>query len=144
MDDNQSNLAVIPRPKRGRPPAISVNPEIKTQIIELIKQGNYVSTAMVALGLDDDFYYHCLDQAKKGQKDYCEFVRQLKKAEAEAEIDALSKMRSATNWIPHATFLERRHRLTWGRSDKHQIEANVNIRVEMTDYSKLAKAVNKR
>ena len=133
---------LIPR-KRGRPAVIAINPELKQQLVDIIRRGNYVTTAMMALGLDDDFYYHCLRMADRGVAIYKEFVRELKRAEAEAEIDAVDKMRTLTNWIPHATFLERRHRNEWGRSEKKQIDSNITITVQTVNYNQLLKQMKK-
>jgi hypothetical protein len=132
---------LVPR-KRGRPPVIAVNPEIRQQLIDIIRRGNYVQTAMTALGLSDDFYYHCVEMASRGQKEYCQLVKELKKAESEAEIDVMAKMMlGKEHFLPAATFLERRFRDRWGRSDKHQVTADINIRVEQVDYVRLAKEI---
>jgi hypothetical protein len=46
-------------------------------------------------------------------------------------------------FLGNATWLERRFRDRWGRSDRHQIQADLNIRIETVDYNKLLKQMNK-
>ena len=142
MADEAIKTEIAPR-KRGRPPVIALDPTIKPRLIEIIQAGNYVSTAMTALGLGDDFYYHCQEMANRGQREYCKLVADLKKAESEAEIAITAKMMlGKEHFLPAATFLERRFRDRWGRSDRHQVDANINIRVESVDYVKLAKEIS--
>jgi hypothetical protein len=136
------DLQLPAKRKPGRPPVIVVHPEIKEQLIDIIRRGNYVSTAMTALGLSADFYYSCREQAEKGKPKFVEFVRDLKIAEAWAEIESVDQLRGgAKNWIAAATFLERRNRDDWGRSDRNHVNITVPIRVETVDYAKLAKEI---
>ncbi len=128
---------------RGRPRTFDLHPEIKERLISIIRAGNYIDTAMGALGLSADFYSRAVDYANAGHPSYIELMRDLKKAECEAEIEAAEKMRTVTNWIPHATYLERRHRDKWGRSEKRQVEASVNITIASVNYNQLLKQMKK-
>lgn len=102
-----------------------------------------MQTAFRAAGVSDETYYLWLDQAEAGKSPFLEFIGALKKAEAEAEMFMSRKMlQGKEHFLPAATFLERRFRDRWGRSDKHTVEANVNIRVETIDYAKLAKQMS--
>jgi hypothetical protein len=139
--DNQHELAVEPR-KMGRPATISLDPAIKEEILGYIAEGAYIQTAFRAAGISDENYYRWCDKAEQGVGIFVEFMRALKIAEAQAEISVSRDMlKGKDRFLPAATFLERRFRDRWGRSDRHQIDATVSIRVEQVDYTKLAKQV---
>jgi hypothetical protein len=136
----ENEPAIKRRP--GRPVVNFVDPVIKAQLIEYIRAGNYIQTACNALGISDDFYYRIQEYADQGRTQFIELLRDLKKAEADAEIMLTGRMLlGGANFLPSATMLERRFRDRYGRSDRHQIDATVSIRVEQVDYTKLAKQV---
>lgn len=141
-----ANFEVIQTKRgRGRPPSLWLQPGIKQRLIDIIREGNYITTATAILGLSDDFVYRARVYAENGKAEYVELIRDLKKAEAEAERAMIAKMLlGKENFLPAATFLERRFRDRWGRSDRHQIDATVAIRIEQVDYSKLAKEIHSK
>jgi len=140
VPDSSINLPI--KRKRGRPfgSTTTLAPEVKQQLLDYIAAGNYIVTALGALGISDDYYYRIEEYARQGRREFVELMRELKKAECDAEIAISAKMMlGKEHFLPAATFLERRFRDRWGRSDRHQIEANVNIRVETINYAELVK-----
>ena len=133
---------IVPvRRGRGRPSTLEVRPEIAAELIRIVTDGNYIETAFRAVGLSADTYYNWVEMAEAGNPNYSKFIVALKNAEAKAEIEAVREMRREPKlFLASATFLERRFRARYGRSDRHTVDASVNIRVEQVDYSKLAKA----
>jgi hypothetical protein len=130
--------------KLGRKPILEINPAIKDEILGYITSGAYMDVAFRAAGISDDNYYKWMKQAERGNPIFVEFFAALKKAEAAAELSAATKMRDDPKaFLGNATYLERRHRDRWGRSDRHVVDQNVNIRIETVDYNKLLKQMNK-
>lgn len=120
----------------GRQPLILKKPEIAQQIIEAIRVGNYIETAANYAGIGHSTFHLWM---KKGRDEierlveleergidaevdpalavYVEFVGNVKKAEADAEVQAVTRVRSAMgeNWQAAMTFLERKYPAKWGR-----------------------------
>ena len=135
---------LVPR-RKGRPPVIMLKPGLKKELIELIRAGAYASTACLALGLGEDFYWNMQAKAERGDPLYRSIMTELKKAEAEAEIDLSNRMLLGGNhFLPSATFLERRFRDRWGRSDRRTVDANVNITIASVNYNQLLKQINRK
>jgi hypothetical protein len=135
MDGQTDNLPV--KRGRGRPPLLITRPEIKEQIIEAIKDGMYIDRAFQLVGISPDNYWGWAEYAAAGREPFCQFFLSVKKAEAEAERAAIIDMRRVKGaFLPEATFLERRFRDRWGRSDRHQIDATVQMRVEVVNFAK--------
>jgi hypothetical protein len=56
-----------------------------------------------------------------GKKEYREFRESIKRAEAQAEVVSVARIRQAANegtWQAAAWYLERKHGDRWGRNDK--------------------------
>jgi hypothetical protein len=141
MESIEINPPAIKR-GRGRPAIISLDPAIKSEILSYVEQGAYMQTAFRAAGVSDGDYYTWQGFAEQGRQQFIDFFEALKRAEALAELTATIKMRDDPKaFVGNATYLERRFRDRWGRSDRHQIDATVSIRVEQVDYTKLAKQV---
>ena len=131
--------------KRGRPPILEVSPGIKDEIIKYISDGAYMQTAFRAAGVSDQTYDLWLRKAEQGIPIYSEFIAKLKKAEAEAELKISQQMMLGGNhFLPSATFLERRFRDRWGRSDRRTVDANVNITIASVNYNQLLKQMRKQ
>ena len=134
---------LVPR-KMGRPATISLDPAIKERILEYVEQGNYIETVFRAAGISDENFWQWQDKAERGDPLFVEFMRLLKIAEAKAEMESVAKMKaSGQQFVGNATFLERRHRDRWGRSEKRQVEATVNITVASVNYNQLLKQIKK-
>lgn len=98
-----------------------LTPQLQEKIVSLISAGNYIRTACVAVGIDEDTYFRWLKRAKKGEKPYTDFAEAIKKAEAAAEVLYLNRIRKAADdgtWVAAAWFLERKYPTRWGRKDE--------------------------
>ena len=107
--------------KQGRPPKLT--PEVQEKIIQLVRVGNYVSTAARCAGINPETLYRWVRNGTRGETPtiYTAFTEALRHAEAEAEAIAVQEIRKAShedprNWMAAMTFLERRFRHRWGRS----------------------------
>ena len=116
-----------------------LTPELTERICDFIRKGNYISTACQIVGIHKATYYNWLEQ---GETDieagidsmYADFVKAVKKAEADAEEELVKMVRNAApkNWIAGMTLLERRHPDRWGRRDRHQVEVNETKVIHVT------------
>lgn len=105
---------------------------------ELIKAPNYAITVYKALGISEGTYYNWLKAGEeaeasiaKGEKPsgananlYLEFLRSIKKGEAEGEQKLLAVIETASkrNWTAAAWMLERMHPDRYGRFERIQHE----------------------
>ena len=107
---------------RGRIPMLKKRPKLTKKLAALIQTGNYASTACASVGVSESAYY---DWLAKGDRDneqgvesvYVEFSEAIKSAEADAEMEAVTAIRSAftNSWQAAMTYLERRYPDRWGR-----------------------------
>lgn len=128
--------------KRGHPRYTRLPIEIKARLLAVIREGNYITTAMTLVGLPLNFYDTCLAQVNRGNPYYRDFMRELQKAEAESEV-ALTKLmlEGGKNFLPAATMLERRFRERYGRSEKRQVEVSGEVTISVVNYADLARTV---
>ena len=116
------------------PRKTSLTPEIAEAIIEILKRGNYLTTAADYVGVTPQTVYNWLKRGDelKEQPDedltetermFVSFFAGVKKANAFAEVKALDTIRnaSATNWQAAAWMLERKHSERWGRVQRTEI-----------------------
>jgi len=104
--------------RTGRPRSLSA--EVRATIVEGIRSGLFLTTACRAAGITPSCFYHWRRKFREGHPDafeYREFFHTLKRASAEAEMDALEKVRNADgdSWRASAWFLARRFPRRWGR-----------------------------
>lgn len=105
----------------GRPTKLT--PELQTKICKYMRDGNYLTTACQAVGIDTVTFNSWLHRGEEEQKNgggmYYDFLIAIKNAEAEAEDELVKVIREAgvvkKEWLPAMTMLERRHRERWGR-----------------------------
>lgn len=109
----------------------TLNPELTTRIVELVRAGSYVSVAAQAAGIHRATYYswmnrgECASEAQaKGdaisveEAEFADFYDRVSEAEALAEVDAIAAVREAKGgWQAHMTYLERRFSARWRRMD---------------------------
>lgn len=140
--------------KRGSKPRI-FDPERQKRLLDALRAGNYQETAIVYAGLSRARFFAAmargraerdrLDEGGEPSADpdealYVEFVNEVERARAEAEIRAISNIRlaGAKNWQAEAWFLERTNPQRFGRriaaevtgKDGGPVEAHVNVSVE--------------
>lgn len=109
--------------KTGRPSKLT--PAVHDHLVEAIKSGNYIETAVRACGIGVSTYYGWMergeaDLANGKDTPYAELSEAIRKAEGEAETDALGEIRKAArdSWQAAAWYLERKFPARWGRKDR--------------------------
>jgi transposase len=100
-----------------------LTPEVVKKIVLAINAGNYAKVAAQMAGIGETTYYRWLEMSEKpsARKEYREFRESIERAEAEAEVIALTRVRQAADngdWKAAGWFLERKHGERWGRNDK--------------------------
>ena len=93
---------------------------IQNAMAEAIRNGNYASTAADACGIGRSTHYEWMEKGEQGIEPYAEYADTIKKAEAEAEMNAIQNIQihAAENWTASAWYLERKFPDRWGRKDK--------------------------
>lgn len=97
--------------------------ELTDRIVLAIKAGNYAKIAAAMVGISEATYYSWLEQAKQpdATPELLEFLESVERAEAEAEISAVARIKQASDngtWQAASWLLERKHGERWGRNDK--------------------------
>lgn len=114
----------------GNGAPFSITRDKKAIFLESIRSGNYISTACRLAGIRKDVF---LDWMCKGGDDrytravapedaiepYKSFVEDVRRAEAEAESNAVAELRKAgkTDWKASEAFLKTRFSSRWSRRD---------------------------
>ena len=96
--------------------------EIQKKVLSLLAQGNYITTACEASGLN---YRTCRHWQKRwedgdeGSGRFAQFFEDVRRAVATGEAAALMRlMPGAPGWQAQAWFLERRFPQRWGKKDR--------------------------
>jgi hypothetical protein len=76
--------------KQGRPSKYT--PEIHAGIVEAISAGNYREPSSQAHGICPKTFYNWLSRGKKGEEPFLQFLHDIKRAEAQAELDHIRKI----------------------------------------------------
>ena len=97
--------------------------EITDRICLAIRAGNYAKIAAAMAGVGETTYYRWLELSAEpnAKKEYREFRESVERAEAEAEISAVARIKQAADngtWQAASWLLERKHGERWGRNDK--------------------------
>lgn len=154
-------------------PKFITSPDIRERLIEALTVGSYRNEACNYAGIDEttlsrwvergeahnartETYNHALEAWKekgsKGkkpvapdqdEKPYAEFAGQIKAAEAQARIAAVTAIQSAIaqkggkGWVAAMTYLERKDPKNWGRKDRNT-NVNLNLDASKLDLSTLS------
>lgn len=97
-------------------------PEIVEKIAGYIADGNFATVACVACGIHESTYYAWL-----ADPDKVEFSEAIKEAEAQAEINAVSKIQNDESWQSKAWFLERKFKDRWSKIETQNINHSGTI-----------------
>jgi hypothetical protein len=97
--------------------------EVTDKICLAIRAGNYAKVAAAMAGVGETTYYRWLELSEESnaKKEYREFRESIERAEAEAEVAAIARIRQAADngdWKAAGWYLERKHGERWGRNDK--------------------------
>jgi transposase len=107
----------------GRPTKLT--PEVREQVVELVRQLNYAETAAGCAGIGKSTYYRWMKRGEDEESGpYREFKDAVRLAEAEAEMKALAMVRDAAprDWRAATWFLERRFPHRWGRRERRDMK----------------------
>lgn len=118
---------------KGRRPLYE-NKEIIDKLIDAVRRGNYVETACKMAGVSESSYYAWLQRAREEKdppKALTDFLEAIKKAESEAEAEALQIIKDASRdtWQAAAWYLERRSYNRWGRKERVHHEGDQTVKV---------------
>lgn len=118
----------------GRPTLLT--PEMASRICEALKAGNYRTTACAAAGIHRHTLQNWERWGLEGKEPYAEFLAEMVKAEAEAEMVLLAELRAAQPgmpgvsgadvWTTKAWILERRFSSRWCARVKQQVAERVD------------------
>jgi hypothetical protein len=105
--------------KLGEPSKLS--DELVEKLLGLIRAGNYVSTAVRAVGISRPLFYQWLDRGQSSAEidaPFREFRESVEHARAEAEARAVTQIANAAreSWQAAAWLLERQYPDRWGRA----------------------------
>jgi hypothetical protein len=112
----------------GRPSKFT--PEVTEPLLELIREGNFLSTAAPAAGVSRRTVHGWLRKGRAGETDeFADFFRDYQKAAREAEIKMLRVIMTAAAEDPdHARwYLERKRPDLWSRAGKEVRELQKQI-----------------
>lgn len=107
---------------RGRPTKLTR--EMMERIVNAVKAGNYVETAVAWSGVSKENFYKWLKRgatAKSGI--YADFHDALERAWAEGEVRDVAAIgaATATSWQAAAWRLERKFQKRWGRAERMEV-----------------------
>lgn len=95
----------------GHPSLLETKPEIKPIILDAIKDGNYITTAFAAAGIDHKTKDAWDIHAGNGIEPFYSFMVEVAKAFSQAELDMMKKLRMAgddpKHWPAIAWIFER-------------------------------------
>ena len=125
--------------------------DLTDKLVSLIRAGNYVETACQACGIHKANYYFWIREAdatlalidsdpsfvpSDTQLAEINFLNALQKAEAEAEVNTVNRMKelldNPKNAIAPFIFAERRWPTRWGRRDESHIAVDVNQKITVS------------
>lgn len=110
----------IPR-TRGRRTKLTA--AVQQAIVNQVINGNYLKVAAAYAGIDESTFYNWMRRGEEeGKGDYFDFFQSVRQAEARLEVRNVTIITEhiVDNHDPDAamSFLERRFRERWGRSEK--------------------------
>ena len=117
----------------GRPDKLTE--ECAAKIIELVRKGNFKTTAARAAGIHPDTLDNWIKRGKEeGEGKYFLFFTALEKADAQAEIDGVAKWTKHQDNSPEAIkeFLRRRFQ-HWNVPDKQEVKAEITEDKDVID-----------
>ena len=112
------------------------NKERAIKIIDLVRKGNFKTTAARAAGVDIHTLDRWIKAGKEGKnKELREFCSALEEAEADAELTAVSKISTKMNdsSIPAILDYMRRRFPDWNVTDKAEIKQEIKEDVDTID-----------
>lgn len=97
------------------------------RIVQMVIEGNYVSTAMAAVGIPRSAYYYWRSRAEAEIEPYASLFRRIDEAEADAEVRLLAEVHRGLAREGNQTWiLERRFPSRWGGRVKTAVQDNID------------------
>jgi len=101
-----------------------LNPAVSERIVQALRAGNYAEAACRAAGIGPSTYYRWLELGQSEDSGpHRDFLEQVRRAEAEAEVHAVALLRRAMpeDWRAALAYLERRHPTRWRRRQSTEL-----------------------
>jgi transposase len=101
-----------------------LDPERQKRILDAIRAGSYAEPACRAAGIAESTFYRWLQRGEaEGRGVYADFAQAVRRAEAEAEVNAVEFVEAQMHkdWRAAIAFLERRHPSRWRRQTSAEI-----------------------
>ena len=121
------------------PRVCKLTPELEKRLLDAIRAGNYVETAVAYVGISKETYYKWLRRGAKGEAKFKAFADAVMQCQAESEARDVAIIGSAavSQWQAAAWRLERKHPERWGRKDRVEMEArhsgDITLKLEWAD-----------
>lgn len=157
LSEKQAKAKAERPPQRtGRPTLLT--PELMETVVDLLKRGNYISTAAKAVGLNPATISQWVkkgnDLAESGyeldeyEQAFVIFAQEIEKARSYAQIKAVEVIRNAmpSQWQAAAWYLERTDAQNWGRTVKTELTGADGgaIQVDVDGVMRKLQAVTQR
>lgn len=102
-----------------------MTPELITHAAQLVSAGNYIATVCKYLDIDESTWYRWMQKGQRQKEGlFYEFYKDIKKAEAAAEMRAVTGIVAAgkVSWQALAWYLERKYPKRWGKREQIDLD----------------------
>lgn len=127
--------------RKGAGRKSKLTPDLMTEFVKLLSEGNYIDTVCHAVGISPPTYYNWRSRGQAVSSGiYREFYERTEQATAKAEGAYLGVIKDAAKsgtWQAAAWYLERRYPERWGRRDYRDITSGGKP-LQKLDLSKLS------
>lgn len=97
-------------------------PAVQEQIVEMMRDGCYLTVAARAMGIGKRTVYEWREKGRKGIEPYASFELAVGQAESCAEAESIKRVRAGDKgWQGNAWYLERRYPDRWALDRKRKI-----------------------
>ena len=129
-----------------------LTPQVEEILVSTVKKGNYLQTAFNLAGISKETFYTWLKRGENGEEPFLTLLTRLKEAEAKAEVKLVENWQKEINtgsagfntWQAIATFMERRWRDRWGRSEIVRVDASPERAALASALKDVAQAITER
>lgn len=100
-----------------------LTPEVRQRVVAAIRAGNYAEPSARSAGISPATFYRWMERGQNQKRGiYRDFYEEVSKAEADAEVEAVARLRKAMpdDWRAVTTYLERRYPGRWRRRETHE------------------------
>ena len=123
-----------------------LTPEVAQRIVAAIRAGNYAEPSARSAGISPATFYRWMERGEKQRRGiYHDFYEEVRRAEADAEVEAVARVRKgmADDWRACMNFLERRYPKRWRRRESHEHSGGLDLQVgaEMLDDPETRRAL---